>query len=267
MNAKLIAEKAYDYLLEGCNGEKEKLDYYLEYYKYSKVSSLKGVFREMLHHATQKQGSPNFIGGIENLEAVLFSFNPKEVVQVYGKWDKVFDAIAESDYVTPSKMDRENNRNTWVQFSKTIMAIARFLDRFDQYEEFEKYVNQFLVKENPDLRIGLPLIISSEIHGYGFALACSFLKEVVSPGFIKPDTHVNYIAVNLGIADQEDSDYRIYSKLVAFSEEANKEPYWIDRAFFLIGRGSFFKTKRYPNEDTINCSKTEFVQIIKNISK
>jgi len=93
-------------------------------------------------------------------------------------------------------MIKENNKSHWVIYCKSVISIAEFLSAYKSLDEFQKFVDGFLTNEHS--KLALPLLLSEEIFGFGFALACDFLKENVSPQFIKPDTHINYIAQGLG---------------------------------------------------------------------
>ena len=49
----------------------------------------------------------------------------------------------------------------------------------------------------------LALLLKNEIHGYGFALACDFLKENYSPEYAKPDTHIQVIFYSLHLSKKK----------------------------------------------------------------
>lgn len=262
MNPTEIVLKAHDYLKAGTNDHK-RLDYYLNKWNYkAQIDNIPDLCKEMLHQAKNKQGMPNYIGEIANLSNVLFSFNPNKIINKYDSWGDVFLSIENSNVEIPGRMNKDNSKNSWVQYSKSIISISKYLSRFKNYHDFDNYIKQFIDDSKPDVRVALPLIFSQEIHGYGFALACSFLKENVSPMFIKPDTHVKYISNKLQIINSMDSDYVTYSKLIKFSTQAKKSPYWIDKAFFLIGKGSFYATDKFNDEAKISCSKQDFIKYI-----
>jgi len=81
------------------------------------------------------------------------------------------------------------------------MLIAHFLSAYETFDDFDRFIKGFLINEHS--KLALPLLLAEEIFGFGFALSCDFLKENVSPEFIKPDTHINYIAQELGITNSK----------------------------------------------------------------
>ena len=213
-------------------------------------------------HAQNRQGMPNTIGDIENLRGFLYDFNPKDVSNNYNSWQEIFTEI-KSNYSPPGRMDINNARSYWVIFSKSILSISNYLSRFDDLKDFEKYVNQFVQSDNIDLRVALPLLLGEEIFGFRFALACDFIKENVSPEFVKPDVHIKDIFVGIGICESDDSDFEVFRKVVRFSKLVNKKPYWIDKLFWLVGSNTFYESLNYPIEQIINTSKQELIQLIK----
>lgn len=257
---------AYNYTLEKSGVSIIKLEYYLNEWEYKKPENLNDVFKSFLISAQNSGGMPNFIGKVDNLRTFLFDYSAIDVKRNYRNWENLFDCINNSSYKTPSLMNKKNNRNSWVKYCKSIIDISNFLSRFSNLNEFQKYVNQFINKENSDLRIALPLIIKEEIFNIGFALACDFIKENVSPEFIKPDTHINDIFIGIGICEKFDNDYEIFRKVITFSEMTNKKPYWIDKLFWLIGSRRFYVNKKFNLETKFKnkSSKQEFIEIIKN---
>lgn len=135
---------------------------------------------------------PNSIGEIDYLAPFLFEFDPKEVYNQYDGWRSLFVQI-EQNYTPPGKMEINNSENYWVIYTKSIISASKFLSKFNSFKEFEEYINQFVLQENIDLRIALPLLLSEELSGFGFALSCDFKKENVSPKFIKPDVHIKNV--------------------------------------------------------------------------
>jgi hypothetical protein len=224
-----------------------------------KPDSIPCLFKEMLVHATNRQGMKNYIGSVEALKNVLYGFDVDKVLTNYPAWGDVFDRIAK-EVKTPSKPDRSNNKNSWVHFSKTILSVATYLSRFNTIEAFDAYVGQFIVPGNYDIRIGLPLILAEEIKGFGFALACDFLKEKVSPTFVKPDTHLKDIFIGIHKSKADASDFQIFRDVMCFALSIEKEPYEVDKLFWLIGSGNF-----YRNNIVVGSKKADFIAHINNL--
>ena len=251
-----IIDLAKRYLLSFPEVSEDMITQHLNEWKNRIPSSIKGLFRAFLLHAQNRQGMPNSIGEIDKLSDILFGFDPVLTLKKYGTWDVLFDAIKNSDYSPPGRMEKENKKNYWVIYTKSIISIANFLSSFKNIEEFNKFVQGFYT--NAYSRLALPLLLEKEIFGFGFALACDFLKETGYPEFIKPDTHIKDIALGIGITS-ESSDYQIFKDVILFCQKANALPYEVDKLFWLIGSGRF-----YLFNVKINSSKDSFIELIKS---
>ena len=254
-----IVDITYNYVLERSQNNKEKLDYYLNEWKYRKPKDLQSLYRNLLMHAQNRRGMPNSIGNIDNLKDVLFNFEPHLIDEAYSSWRELFLKIQQS-HKPQSRMEIGNPKNYWVVYTKSILSTSKFLCRFADLEEFEQYVNQFVSKNNVDLRIALPLLLSEEL--FGFALACDFIKENVSPEFVKPDVHIKDIFIGINICSESDSDFEVFRKIVSFSESVEKKPYWIDKLFWLVGSKRYYSTTEYEFMERIETSKSELIKLL-----
>ena len=149
-------------------------------------------------------------------------------------------------------MMKDNPHNYWVQFTKSIISIAKFISRFENIEKFNTFVEVFYYNE--DTRITLPLLLKEEIFGYQFALSCDFLKENGYPEFVKPDVHIIDIFVGLGISNSK-NDFQVFRDVISFSKSIGKVPYEVDKLFWLIGSGNF-----YLDGIQIKTSKKKFIE-------
>lgn len=247
--------KAKAYLLSFDLVTEEMLDGHINEWKKRKPKTIKELFKAFLLHAQNRQSMPNSIGDIEKLSKVLFGFDHIKVANAYGDWGMLFDAIKESSYSPPGRMVRDNKKSHWVIYCKAIISIVEFLSRYKTLDDFNKFVDGFLTNEQS--KLALPLLLSEEIFGFGFALACDFLKENVSPQFIKPDTHINDIAIGLGIT-KSNKNYQIFKDVEAYCARVKVTPYAVDKVFWLVGSGNF-----YLFGIKVNASKHEFIEQIK----
>lgn len=201
-----------------------------------------------------RRGMRNYIGNIETLRKVLFEFHPGKVVQHYPTWRDLFNTIKQQKVKVPSKMEPDNPRNSWVIYTKAVISCAQFLSSFKDAQDFHKFVGTFYTNEHS--RLALPLLLAEEIFGFGFALACDFLKDNGYPEFIKPDTHVKDIARGVGIT-RADTDYGVFKDVVAYCAANGLVPYEFDKLLWLIGSGKFYLT---PLE--VPTSKWEFIKSV-----
>lgn len=247
--------KAKEYLLSFEGITEEMISTQLNEWKGKKPKDIKELFKAFLGHAKNRQGMPNSIGDINRLEDVLCNFNHVEIIKKHENWEAVFDAISKSKYNPPGRMVKSNNRSHWVIYCKAIISISNFLLAYKDIEEFNEFVQGFLTNEHS--KLALPLLLSAEIFGFGFALSCDFLKENVSPQFIKPDTHINDIAQGLGIT-KETKNFDIFKDVLAYCREIDVLPYEVDKLFWLVGSGNF-----YLFGEKIKVDKHKFIESIK----
>lgn len=131
----------------------------------------------------------------------------------------------------------------WYSYSKTIKYSSKFLSQFCSYSDFYKFVDKFY--NDDELRPLLPINIKLKIPGFGFALACDFLKELGYTKYSKPDTHTKDILMGVGYVFNKtknslETDYLSYIEMQKIAEANNITPYEIDKILWLIGSGSFY---------------------------
>jgi len=247
--------KARAYLLSFDVVTEEMLEDHINEWQRRKPESMKELFKAFLVHAQNRQGMPNSIGNIQNLSKLLYGFDHIKVAKTYCDWEALFDAIENGNYKPPGRMVKDNNKSHWVIYCKAIISIARFLSVYKTLDTFNEFVDGFLTNEQS--KLALPLLLAEEIFGFGFALSCDFLKENISPEFIKPDTHINDISRGLGITTSK-NNYQIFKDVGAYCSRIDIKPYAVDKVFWLVGSGNF-----YLSGVKVNSSKSEFIKQIK----
>jgi thermostable 8-oxoguanine DNA glycosylase len=126
------------------------------------------------------------------------------------------------------------------------------LSSYKNIKDFNALVDSF--PTNTPSRLALPLLLQEEIFGFGFALACDFLKENGHPDFVKPDRHINFIAKKLGIT-KATSDFQIFKDVISYCRRIDAIPYEVDKLFWLVGSGDF-----YLSTFKVNSLKANFVK-------
>jgi len=233
---KLIAiyNAAYNFLKEKV-GEKI-LRAQLDYYEKFSAKSLKVIFQHMLNSLKNKQGYVNFIAATEDMSTILFQFDPVKVHDYYnGDWKKLFIKFR-NKFGKYYKMKINDNRNAWVIYTKGVLSCAKFLSNFKNVKDFDKFVKSFF--HNEFTIASLPMLLEKEIFGYGFPLACDFIKELGYPQYGKPDVHIKDIFQKLKIVDN-DSDYEAFKMIVKIGLLVDQPPVIVDKIFWLIGSGNF----------------------------
>ena len=185
------------------------------------------------------------IGGLENIKPYLYDCDLKKILHVYPAGSAIDlngSAIKLLDYLQVTLLKgkdiREERQSIWPSFAKSILTAARFLNEFKDAKEFFNWVSSFA---NDDKQIdALPFIISQEVHGIGYALACDFLKELGFKKFAKPDVHLKEVLKALGFIDANTNDYKCMKEIRRIAKECNLTSYALDKRLWLCGSGKFY---------------------------
>ena len=228
----------------------------LDYYETYKPKELNQIFRRMVDSLKNKQGYTNFIAKAEEMKDILCSFDPHQVINTFGNdWELLLDVYKDT-FGAKYKIDPNNKRNAWLMFSKGVLSCAKFLASFKTVDEFDAFVRSFFFNEYTIA--ALPLLLDKEIFGYGFPLACDFLKELGYTKYGKPDIHLKDIFMQTGIVES-DSEYEIFKQIVKIGHLVNREPVIVDKVFWLIGSGLF-----YESDLKIGRQKEAFISHVKS---
>jgi len=251
----LLWHTARSYLSERTNIE--KVDELASDKTNPKLTKMSDIYCRLLDSLRNRQGMPRSISNISNLKEVLKGFSPLEVQETYGlDWQKLFTAI-QTEVRPTSRMDINSPQNYWVVFTKGALDSAAFLSQFKDGNEFVNSVGLFA--ENEALVAGMPMVMTLEITGLGFALACDFLKESGWSQYAKPDTHTKKILKGCGFADG--TDYGTFKAIVTISKHVDQTPYNVDKVLWLIGSG-----KLYTINETFDTDRDEFIRRYNQLS-
>jgi len=174
--------------------------------------------------------------GIDSLSVVTGKFSPEKTRKRYGSDFRALFADVQKK-VRPNGKLREEG--LWPRYCRTMLSVAEFLVQFDGVDDFYFWVDKFNSDEHA--RAGLPLILSEEIFGAGFALACNVLIDLGYQEFAKPDRHVKRILMGAGFISDDASDYQALKSVLRIANLAEVTPYAVDKVLFLIGSGRFYK--------------------------
>ena len=265
MDDKELYKKAVDFLLSQDGVTNLDLEKHIES-ESQKPKDLKVIYKRLCESAQNKQMSTKVIGssigGIQNLGKVLFDFEPHQVASKYSKTDKsklLEDII---NKLKPAGQIRTTSRSLWPQFCQSVIDSAHFLKSFETADKFYDWADFFA--NDPKAKPALPLMISIEITGIGFPLACDFLKEIGFTEYGKPDVHLKDIFKALGIIDKEENstikqDYLTLKAIDRIAKSNSVTPYAVDKVFWLIGSGNFYVTGK-----NIGRQKQAFIKLLTN---
>lgn len=195
----------------------------------------------------------NFEDKKDSMKKILFNYNPKKIITSYKNYEEILVEFNKHFLIK----DSSSPRSLWRQLAKGIYSGSIFLSVFETKEEFDKFIKTFSF--NKYTKSALPMVLSKEIDGLGFALACDFLKELGYREYPKPDVHLIEIFFELGLTETK-NDYEVYKKIIEMSEYVNEDAYTIDKIFWLIGSRNYY-LDGIKHKSTNN--RIEFIDYIK----
>jgi len=193
------------------------------------------------------------IGGFRNFGQVVFNFDPERTLEQYTSWEQILDQVEEQ--LQPRGKIRRTSRSIWPKYCMTALSAAEFITKFDSGQDFHEWVRVF--DQDARARPALPMLLEREIYGYGFPLACDFLKELGYHNFAKPDVHIKDIFEILTLARNR-KDYEVFCAVVRIAQAVDDSPYCVDKLFWLIGSGYFYDHPEIGNNGRIGNHKAKF---------
>lgn len=262
---------AYDFLVKSTPAEitESVIKSYLSVPNPEKnCKSLNDIFYRMLFSAQNRQMSVNVIGGkiggVENLGKVINNFDAKYVVEKYVNNENVLLNDIINEFNLAGEI-RTESKSLWPQYCKTIVSVAVFLSQFKDIQDFYEWVNTFY-NDKKSMAV-LPLLISTELFGFQFALTCDFLKELGFTNYGKPDVHIKDILEAYGFISEKASDYAILKTMINISNDANVSCYEFDKVLWLIGSGRFYNNPEFGNNGFIGKMKDDFITLAPQFKK
>lgn len=205
--------------------------------EYDRPDELPTIFRRLLESASNAQMKRNVIGSVSDLTEALSNFDPFDILERYERDpSKLQNHIVEN---TKRPRDlRLTDKSIWPRYCRSIISGALFVSQFPTGKDFHGFASLF--QDSVAAIPALPLLISKEVYGFGFALACDFLKEIGYLDYAKPDTHLKGILSGLHLCQTRD-DYDVFKAVVRIAKHVGVAPYAVDKVFWLIGSGRFYR--------------------------
>jgi len=197
------------------------------------------------------------IGGVAALGPLLFGFDPAAVSRAFpGGWEEVLDLI--EGKLAPRGKVRRTPRSIWPLYCRAILSGAAFLTQFSDADDFYAWADVF--DRDHRIRPALPMLLSYEIDGFGFPLACDFLKGLGYFNFGKPDVHVKHVLCGLGFAPARASDYEAFKAIISVANDAELSPYHVDKLFWLVGSGYFYDHRDIGHNGRVRTDRAAFIE-------
>ena len=229
-------ELARDHMLEFPGVTDKVLQRYLSAASRRRSRTMAEVFLRLLLSLRNKGMMATVIPAefVHSLGRVLNSFDPVTVTQRFASADDLLDTIVKK--LKPAgQIRRVRPGCLWPLFARGTLSGARFLGQFKSGPDFLAWVKTF--DDDSRKRAALPLLLSKEIDGFGFALGCDFLKELGFLNFAKADVHVKAITKGLKLSIETANDYAVFKDVVRIAAHCDKTPYDVDKLFWLVGSG------------------------------
>ena len=222
--------------------------------------SIETIYFRMLVSAQNANMMANVIGGsiggIENLGKATFGFKPKEVLNTFASdHDGLFSHIRTT--LKPTGKLLGGTKSLWPRYCRTVLSSAAFLAQFKDGEDFIRWANHFY--RDPRSMPALPLLVSQEVFGLGYPLACDFLKDLGFIGYGKPDVHIKRILVGLGLAEGGIGDYQLQKLIARIAADNCVSAYSVDKLFWLIGSGKFYDHLKLGKDGRIGRNYKQFL--------
>lgn len=229
--------------------------------KSKEPKSLSELYSSLLHSAQNANMKAGVIGGsmdkgVKSLQNVLCDFQPVKVLAKYQNAEDVLDAIVRE--VKPRGEIRREANSIWVRYSKTILSAAQFFNQFKDGEEFYQWANHFY--DDKRAMAALPYLLSEEVYGIGYPLACDFLKGLGFINYGKPDVHIKDIFAGLKLCDENPSHATLQKIMIDMAAANGVSAFDVDKVFWLIGSGYFYLHENLGKKGKIGRQKSKFLQ-------
>lgn len=199
-------------------------------------NTLEDATRSIIISLCNRQMMPSVIKFTERediFKKILYNFNSSLILNNYRDAEHLLKKFSEHFNIK----NIQSKSNLWRIFSQGIISASAFMNSFKNKNEFHNFIKTFSL--NKYTKSALPMLISKEIKGIGFALACDFLKELGYREYPKPDVHLIAIFYELGLSSSKEP-YDVYKSIIEMSEVVNKDAYSVDKLFWLIGSGNLY---------------------------
>jgi len=169
----------------------------------------------------------------KELKKILFNFDAAKITESYHSPEELLEKFRQI-----FKLPRSfGARSLWRKFAEGIISGSVFMSTFNDRKDFDNFVQTF--NKNKYTKAALPMLLSREIRGFGFALACDFLKELGYRDYPKPDVHLIKIFHDLELCDSVEP-YEVYKNIIEMSGAVGEDAYTVDKVFWLISSGRFY---------------------------
>lgn len=212
------------------------LDRHLEHEsKFDNINDANRRLIESLANRDRMASVINFKARESALRSILFEYDPEAIIGRYSNANELFTVFKNSFTIR----NAQSKKNLWRIYSEGIISGSKFMSLFKNKNEFDNFIKTFAL--NKYTKAALPMLLSKKIKGFGFPLACDFIKELGYRDYPKPDRHLKTIFSELELS--ADTDYEVYEAIIEMAEAVGEDAYTVDKIFWLISSGDFYLAK------------------------
>lgn len=233
MDLKSIYEKSYDFLVNESKGyvSKEQIDSFISMPDVSECRDLHSAYILLLSILQDFNMYPNVIQFEKRKEQMLRILHDGDL--------KYISALDEAALLTEFKNEFAFQNDTlWRKYCKSIITGARFMSCFIDDDDFNRTFDSF--NKNDMTREAFALFLSKKIYNMGFAIACTWLKELGYYKYAKPDTHIKDVCLALNLIPNND-EILCFEAITKVANAAGVEAYQVDKVWWLICSGNFYR--------------------------
>jgi thermostable 8-oxoguanine DNA glycosylase len=257
---KIVFESAENFLNEIITKNPELDNSILERHllcesKFDTISDANHRLIESLSNRNMMAAVIGFARKEPEMNKILFGYDPNKILSAYKNSDELLEKFINSFDLKTA----HSKRSLWRKFSEGVISGSNFMSSFKDKKAFDNFIKTFSL--NKYTKAALPMLLSKEIKGFGFALACDFIKELGYRDYPKPDVHLIKIFYELGLCESTEP-YEVYKSIVEMAEAVGKDAYTVDKIFWLISSGRFYLV----NVDA-GRNRDEFIEMTKEKMK
>ncbi|MBR1945185.1 MAG: hypothetical protein IJ846_02685 [Alphaproteobacteria bacterium] len=240
----LFYEKSYAYLVKEAVKQKLSADDLEKYFKAfsdydinTEKTTFEAIFERMVISLQNRNMMPSVIKySSPKYEKILRFFHPADILAEYADGAALFNAMKKEGFSVNDKHSILFER--WCNY---ILSGAEFMMEFKSKENLKNFFNSF--QTNSLAKAALPSLIAKEIKGFGFALACDFLKEI-GYDYPKPDVHLIDVFKQLYPKEKLDQ-YNAYKLILKTAEKIDMgnttcKAYKLDKIIWLCCTHNFY---------------------------
>lgn len=202
--------------------------------------------KEISQEGSRKDRILEAISGHKELATQSFT---DEEFKPYLRTLSEFDVETAFTNLKEKALVKGDGKVLWYRWLNSVKDAAAFTMRYETGETFVQHFNAI----SPDFLFAGPLIIQRYIIGIGFALACDALKELGFTQYVKPDTHINDVFIELNLAkaskDNLSKQLNVFDAAIALVQKINSSlpleehitAYELDKIIWLCCSGKFYK--------------------------